>query len=370
MNVLSGASAAGWLSTLGEPASADAPNAPSAPNARMTVRCADAADAWTLTGEDGLQIRILGSGASWVGCRVPLRDGGSREVLLGFDDLDSQRRNRAYVGATIGRWANRIAGLKLRRGERAWSLASEPGLNHQLHGGPGGFHQRDWTLLELTDQRIRLGLHSPEGDQGFPGALDVEVLYTLLGGLGMEIEFRARLSGPRPCPVGLTNHAYFQLDGRADADVRQQQLQVAAHQVLPVDAHGLPTGGPAPVGDDGPMQRFDYRARRPIAQALDQAFLLDPTATPMARPAATLTAADGRVAMDVFTSLPAMQVYTGEFLASGTQGCSPSWPAFGGIALEPQFLPDSPHHPEWPQPDCWLQPGALWSHRIRYRFRT
>ncbi|WP_177200903.1 galactose-1-epimerase [Roseateles sp. YR242] len=332
-------------------------------------RCADAADAWTLTSRDGLQIRILGHGASWVGCKVPLRDGASREVLLGFDDLDSQRRNRAYVGATVGRWANRIAGLKLRQGERSWTLASEPGLNHQLHGGPGGFHQREWTLLELADDRIRLGLHSADGDQGFPGDLDVEVLYRLLPGHTVEIDYRARLGGNRASPVGLTNHAYFQLDGHDDVDVRQQRLQVTASRVLPVDGSGLPTGAPVSVASPD-AARLDYQASRVIGQPLDNAFLLEEGIASMARAAATLKSRDRLLAMDLFTTLPALQVYTGEFLASGTRDCHPQWPAFSGIALEPQYLPDSPHHPEWPQPDCWLRPGAVWAHRIRYRFRT
>lgn len=341
---------------------------PSDRTGKPPVRCADAVEAWTLTGPEGLQIRVLGLGASWVGCRVPMRDGASREVLLGFEDLDSQRRNRAYVGATVGRWANRIAGQRLRTGDRSWALATEPGANHQLHGGPGGFHQREWTLLERAGDRLRLGLHSEDGDQGFPGDLAVEVLYRLLPGHVVEIDYRARLGGTRASPVGLTNHAYFQLDGHRDRDVRHQRLQVTASRVLPVDTQGLPTGAPEPV-EHLQAGRWDYRGGRTIGQALDNAFLLEEGIASMARAAATLKSADGLLAMDLFTTLPALQVYTGEFLGSGTQGCHPQWPAFSGIALEPQYLPDSPHHPEWPQPDCWLRPGSVWAHRIRYRFR-
>ncbi|WP_416763093.1 galactose-1-epimerase [Roseateles sp. So40a] len=324
--------------------------------------------AWTLSRPGGVSIRVLGHGASWVGCRVPLRDGSTREVLLGFDDLDSQRRNRAYVGATIGRWANRIASSQLRRGDRVWPLLSEPGLNHQLHGGPGGFHQREWTLVSQARDRLRLALHSPDGDQGFPGALDVEVRYTLPDAMTVDIELIAVLQGDDPSPVGLTNHAYFQLDGDGCVDVRRQRLRVAANRMLPVDASGLPTG--APMAVEG--TRFDYREGRVIGEALDHAFLLPEghASADAPRHAATLKSADGLLAMDLSTSLPAVQVYTGEFLAAGTAGCSPRWPAYGGIALEPQFLPDSPHHPEWAQPDCWLAPGQTWRHRLRYRFRT
>lgn len=336
-------------------------------------RCGDAgaAEAWTLSGPGGLSIRVLGLGASWVGCRVPLRDGSVREALLGFDDLESQRRNRAYIGATIGRWANRIAGLRLEKDGREWPLVSEPGLNHQLHGGPGGFHQREWTLLERSDRSLRLGLHSADGDQGFPGALDAQVSYRLLDDLTVEIELQAVLSGDQTSPVGMTNHAYFQLDGDGDVDVRGQRLRVAAERALPVDGSGLPTG--APVAVEG--TRFDFREARVIGEAVDHAFLLDGageggSSGDAMRLAAKLKSADGLLAMDLSTTLPSLQVYTGEFLADGTAGCSPRWPAFSGIALEPQYLPDSPHHPEWPQPNCWLQPGQTWRHRMRYRFRT
>ena len=303
---------------------------------------------------DGLDLRLLRHGASWVGCSVPLRDGSRREVLLGFDTLAEQRANRAYVGATVGRWANRIAGPLLQRDGRTWPLATEPGLGHQLHGGPGGFHQRDWTLAERGATHAVFTLHSPDGDQGFPGALDVTVRYALGPDLSVELTFDAVLRGAQACPVSLTNHAYFQLDG-GPCDVRAQQLHVAADRYLPVDASGLPTGGPA--GVEG--TRFDFRRARRIENAVDHAFLL--------QGGARLRAADGQVALVLSTSMPTLQVYTGEFLPEGTGG---RWPRFGGIALEPGWLPDSPRHADWPQPDCWLSPGGRWQHRIEYRFEV
>ena len=302
----------------------------------------------------GLELRLLRHGASWVGCRVPLRDGSHREVLLSLDTLAQHRANRAYVGATVGRWANRIAGPVLQRNGRTWPLATEPGKAHQLHGGPGGFHQRDWVVRELDVRHATFGLHSPDADQGFPGALDVTVRYALGADLSVELVFDAVLHGEQACPVSLTNHAYFQLDG-GPCDVRQQLLRVAGGHYLPVDASGLPLGGPAPVEST----RFDFQHERRIDAALDHAFLL--------RGGAALRSADGQVQLQLFTSMPALQVYSGEFLPEGTGGRHPS---FSGIALEPGWLPDSPHHPEWPQPDCWLAPGRRWQHRIVYRFEV
>lgn len=335
-------------------------------------RCADAApgQAWTLNGpegERGLQIRVLAHGASWVGCRVPLADGSVREVLLGFDDLASQRANRAFVGAVVGRYANRIAGRQLRRGGQVWPLACAPGANHQLHGGPGGFHQRDWTLLECGPDQLLLGLHSADGDQGYPGALEVQVRYSLRAPLCVEVEFSATLGGDQPCPVGLTQHAYFQLDGAHTAlavDVRRQRLRVAAGQVLPVDESALPSAPPQPVdGTD-----FDLRRLRSPLRTLDHAYLLDAAAARGEQPAAELWSADGQLGLELSATLPALQVYTGNYLGTDTAACSPAWPDHTGLALEPQYLPDSPHHPEWPQPDCWLAPGATWRQRFVYRF--
>jgi aldose 1-epimerase len=302
----------------------------------------------------GLELRLRSLGASWVSCSVPLRNGSRREVLLGFDSAQDQRANTAYVGATVGRWANRIAGPKLHRDGRSWLLQTEPGLGHQLHGGPGGFHQRDWSVQDHSAEHASFVLHSADGDQGFPGALDVTVRYALGPGLSVVVDFDAVLSGAQACPVSLTNHAYFQLDG-TPVDVRGQRLRVAASHVLPVDAKGLPRGGPMAV--DGTP--FDLLQARRIDAALDHAFLLQGDAS--------LQATDSRVVLHLSTTMPALQVYTGEFLPEGTGG---RWPRFGGIALEPGWLPDSPAHPAWPQPDCWLAPGQRWQHRIVYRFEV
>jgi aldose 1-epimerase len=336
----------------------------SGPASTAARRCA-AAEGWELTGPDGLQVEVLALGATWVSCRMPL-DEGSRELLLGFTGEADYLRQQSYIGATIGRYANRIAGGRIRWHGRALQLEREPGAAHHLHGGPEGFNRRRWRLIEHHADTLRLALHSPAGDQGYPGTLDCEVSYRMLAGLGVELRFQAQVT--EPCPVGLTNHAYFNLDGTGDA--RSQQLCIAGDHYLPVDDDGIPCAALSCVA----ASAFDFRAERPIAQhagqVYDHAFLLDAQCASLQRPAAHLRSADGRVQLALSTTLPALHLYTGQHLAQGTRSCASGWPDCSGIALEPQFLPDSPNHPQWPQPGCWLLPGQRYDHRIVYRLRA
>lgn len=323
---------------------------------------------WKLTGPDGLQIEVLQLGATWASCRLPLADGTRRELLLGFETETDYLRQTSYIGATIGRYANRIAHGRVSWQGQQIELDRAPGSAHHLHGGPKGFDRRRWRLIEHTVDRLRLALHSPDGDQGYPGALACELSYRMLAGDAVELQFCAEVS--RPCPLGLTSHPYFNLDGCGDA--RSQHLLIAADRYLPVAGDGIPAGPPCGLSNTG----FDFRALRPIAPDVagqrlavyDHAYLLDRSCASMQRPAARLQSADRRVGLEIFTTLPALQLYTGQHLAQGTRECSSAWPDCSGIALEPQFLPDSPNHPEWPQPGCWLLPGQVYEHRIAYRF--
>jgi aldose 1-epimerase len=324
----------------------------------------------------GLALSLMDVGATWLSCRVPLADGTPREVLLGCPRPEDYAQQTAFLGATIGRYANRIGGARIARGGRSWPLAASPaGSPHQLHGGPDGFDKRRWDVLDCGETEARFGLVSPDGDQGYPGRLDAQVSWRLSGAREVEIEFEARVDAP--CPVGLTSHAYFNLDAR-HADVRAHRLQIAADRYLPVDAALIPPGPPAEVAGTS----FDFRAGKPLAQhwlvddqqraggGYDHAFLLDPGCAAMRSPAAVLEAADASLRMSLFTTLPALQLYAGQYLAGIPGRDGAPYRACAGAALEPEFLPDSPNHPEWPQPDCWLQPGQVFRHRIRYAFEA
>lgn len=342
-------------------------------------------DIVVLQDDTGLRLTLLAWGATWWSLQLPVAgESRPRELLLGRETPAAQRANTAFFGATIGRYANRIAGATIEREGQRHALATLPGLNHQLHGGPGGFHARRWQVVSLDTRHVRYVLHSPDGDQGFPGALDVVQELRLEGDGVIELRYEARSTAATP--IALTNHAYFNLDGLADRhhdpqarapDVRDHRLQLASGWWMPVDAHALPLGDVEAV--DGTP--YDFRELHPLRRGpdggdLDHAYLLDgagpgPAAAaadlPL-RPAARLQSRDGRVAMTIETTMPALQVYTGRFLARERGRDGLPLPAHAAIALEPGWLPDSPHHPEWPQPDCWLPAGVVWRHRIRYRF--
>lgn len=328
----------------------------------MTLH-ADDIRIFTLQDDTGLCLKLLDWGATWWSLQLPVPGADApRELLLGGATPKAHRANTAYFGATIGRVANRIAGACIERDGRRWPLVPQPGSPHQLHGGPDGFDRRRWSVLASTPRQVVFRLLSPDGDQGYPGAVTAEATVSLPGQGVIELGLQARTTAPTP--VGLTNHAYFNLDGRA-SDARQHGLAIPSAQVLPVDDALIPLGPLLPVAGTP----FDFRTLRPIGQAADgvydHAFFLGGDAG--LQPAATLVSADGRVRLQIDTTLPALQLYTGAHLSSQTGRDGQRLPPFAGIALEPQFLPDSPHHPEWPQPSCWLEPGQTWAHRIRYR---
>jgi len=329
----------------------------------------------TLRSASGLQLSLSTFGAAWLSCTVPLADGSRRGVILERIEPPDAATCRAFLGATIGRYANRIGHGRIARGDQVWQLAIDPGSRHQLHGGPQGFHAREWAIEAVDDASATMTIVSPEGDQGYPGELHAQVCYRLIEPMTIEMEAIARVNSPSP--VCLTNHAYFNLDGVA-GDVRQHHLQMASQRYLPVDHDLIPLGALADVQGTG----FDFREAKTLQQdwladeqqqqagGYDHAFLLDARCAGMHAPAAVLTSADGALRMRVSTTLPAMQLYGGQYLQGIPSPSGVPHAACAAIALEPQFLPDSPNQPEWPQPSCWLHPDETYRHVIRYAFQA
>jgi aldose 1-epimerase len=325
----------------------------------------------TLKNAAGMTVTLMDWGATWLSALLPLKSGEQRELLLGCQTPQDYLHQGAYLGATVGRYANRIAHASLNIDGKPHPLIANQG-EHQLHGGPNGFHARRWQIVKQDEQQVVYQLHSPDGDQGFPGNLDVTLTYRLTADHRLEIEYQAQTD--RACPVNLTNHAYFNLDG-AGHDARQQRLQLFADRYLPVDGDGIPSADLTAVAGTG----MDFRQPKTLQQDLlrdrdqqrvkgyDHAYLLHDTCHGLASPAAHLWSADGKVAMTVFTTAPALQLYSGNYLGGTPARDGGSYQNYAGVALESEFLPDSPNHPEWPQPDCWLQPGQRYQSATHYQ---
>ncbi len=322
----------------------------------------------TLSNRQGMTIKLSNWGATWLSCQLPVA-GQNREVLLGCKNLEQYAQQKAYLGATIGRYANRIANATIEINGINYSLSANQGTN-QLHGGKFGFDKQLWHIQSQSDKQVIFTLISPDGDQGFPGELKVEVTYKLTDDNQVILSFNAITT--KTTPVNLTNHAYFNLDGETSKDILNHTLQVNADFYLPVDHSGIPNS------DLVSVNRYDMDLRRPkfiaerflespirqITGGYDHAYLLNKSQSI----AAKLISADKKVKMNVKTTLPALQIYTGNFLKHTPNRHNGQYNNFAGIALEAQFLPDSPHHPDWPQPSCYLEPQQTYHHQICYQF--
>ncbi|MBK4714512.1 MULTISPECIES: galactose-1-epimerase [Tenebrionibacter/Tenebrionicola group] len=327
----------------------------------------------TLRNSAGMVVSMMDWGATLLSCRVPLHDGSVRETLLGCRELEDWHRQNAFLGATVGRYANRIANSRFTIDGQTFHLTPSQGA-HQLHGGPQGFDKRRWRIGRQSDSEVAWLLDSPDGDQGFPGNCRITALYALTDDNRLVATFRAQTD--KPCPVNLTSHAYFNLDG-ARTDVRNHRLQLLADAYLPVEEDGIPLASLRPVAGTG----FDFLTPKPIAQdfladddqkkvrGYDHAFLLQ-AAGDVTQPAANLWSADGRLQMTVYTSAPALQFYTGNFLDGTPARDQGEYRAYQGLALESEFLPDSPNRPQWPQPDCILRPGQEYVSITTYQFQA
>ena len=307
----------------------------------------------------GLDVTFMDWGATWLSCRVPVPGEAPREVLLAHPIPDDHATRGGYLGATVGRYANRIAHAQLQHGGVTHALTPHPtGSRHQLHGGPDGFSHRRWQVAQQSDTSVTFSLDSPDGDQGFPGALHLEVRYTLTEAMSMSMEIHATVDAP--CPVAPTQHAYFNLDAQPGS-VLGHTLQMAASHYLPVDAELLPVDGPHPVEGTG----FDFRTAHSIGNDYDHGWLFDADA---GEQEAVLTSSDGRLQMRVTTSMPALQVYTGGHLDGEPGRNGQPMVRNAGIAIEPGWLADSPNHAEWAQRSCWSGPTRPLTEKVAWRW--
>lgn len=331
------------------------------------------AQVFILHNHQGMNVSIMDIGATWISCQLPLAQ-EAREVLLGMKTLEQYLSQNAYLGATIGRFANRIGQGKFQLNGQEYHLNINDN-NNTLHGGQGGFNQRRWQVKECSNSHVVFTLHSPDGDQGFPGNLSAEVAYTLTEHNQVCIEYSALCD--QDCPINLTNHAYFNLDGAESGHtILDHQLQLQSEYYLPTDPQLIPTGELKPVQGTS----FDFRRCKTInadlmqdtdqqlAKGYDHAFTFAPNITDGITAVAKLISSDQQVQMSVLTDKPAIQFYSGNFLA-GTPSRIGEYKDYQGVALETQFLPDSPNQPNWPPENKpFIEKKSFYQYQTSYQF--
>lgn len=308
-----------------------------------------------------LSCGIITYGGALRSLNVPDRQGRPVDVLLGFDSLEAYMAQDKYMGALIGRYANRIGGSRFTLEGREYRLRANDGPNH-LHGGPAGFDKQVWKVLSQTENEAVLSLFSPDGQEGYPGGLEVRAAYTLTDG-ALEIGYRARSGRTTVC--NLTNHAYFNLSGHGSGDVERQYIQLFSGRYTPVGEGLIPTGALEAVEGTA----MDLRTAQPIGdREYDHNFAVDGWDGSLGR-AARAWSPDTGILMEALTTLPGVQFYTGNFLDGCPAGKGGAvYVRHGAFCLETQYYPDSPNHAEFPS--AVLAAGEVYESKTVYRFET
>ena len=308
-------------------------------------------------GNDRIAASIISYGATLRDLSV-LVNGRRRSVVVGFDALEPYLDQGAYIGAIAGRYANRIAAGRFTLDGEPYQLSlNERGKAH-LHGGHVGFDKKVWTITAASAEAVSLALHSPAGEEGYPGAVAAACTYRIADPLTLVIELTA--TSDAPTIINLTGHSYFNLEGTSD--IRDHRLMIPAEEFLPVSSDLIPQHAASVAGTP-----YDFRISRPIRRqgaAYDNTFILGWQRSAEPRLAARLASAGGELAMELLSTEPGVQFYDGAFLDAKSAGRS--YGAFGGLCLEPQCFPDTPNRPEFPS--CVLRPGETYHHVIAHRF--
>ena len=304
----------------------------------------------------GPVLHLLDLGATAHRLEITGPDGVRRDVLLGLPTPEAHLASTDYLGGTIGRYANRIAGGRFELDGREVRVAANERGNH-LHGGPEGFDRLLWDVVDLEESAATLELLSPDGDQGFPGEVSVRSRIEV-DAAGVTMSLSARTDAVTV--VNLTSHAYLNLGGVGEGVVDDHLLRIAADDYTPVDATGIPVGGHRPVAGTA----FDFRTARPLGSTgIDHNYVLRGTGL---RVAAVLASPASGLRMELITDQPGLQVYTGDGLGRRAPEAAAGLHPRSGIALEPQLFPDSPNRPDFPS--ATLRPGEVYRSVIRWQF--
>jgi aldose 1-epimerase len=327
---------------------------------------------YTLKNHKGMEATITNYGGRLVSLIVPDKNGKPTDVVAGFDNVEGYiHSTEPYFGATIGRYGNRIAGGKFKLEGKSYQITVNNGPN-ALHGGKMGFQDAVWDARQVNDHTLELHYLSKDGEEGFPGNLQVKVTYMLTQDNGLSISYEATTD--KTTVVNLTNHAFFNLNGWGNGNILNHTLQINADEYTPVDGTLIPAGKLAPVAGTP----FDFRKGMAIGSRIndhhgqlqngkgyDHNFVLNKHA--VSTKVATVKGNLSGIFMSVYTDQPGLQFYSGNFMASKNKMKGNTTDTYrGAFALETQHFPDSPNEPGFPS--TVLRPGEVYRTRTCYRF--
>lgn len=325
---------------------------------------------YTIASPSGMQVSIVNYGGTVTKLVAPDKSGNMGDVVLGYDSLSGYlQTGNPYFNALIGRYGNRIAAGKFTLDGQAYTLAGNNNGN-SLHGGNKGYDKVVWTGKKLSDSSLQLNYLSKDGEEGYPGNLDMQVVYTLTPDNGLKIDYTAKTD--KATPVNLTSHCYFNLSAGADSTILNHELEIAADKYTPVNEVLIPTGKIEEV-KGGAM---DFTKAKPIGRDIaqvsggyDHNWVLNKSGNDLDRVASLYHAASGRY-MEVLTTEPGLQFYSGNFL-DGTltnTKAGKKYVKHAALCLETQHFPDSPNQPSFP--NTILKPGETYRHTTVYKFST
>ncbi len=326
-----------------------------------------AVDQFSVANSRGVSFRLITYGATLTSVKVPDRKGQIGEITLGFDSLQSYEGDHPFFGATVGRFANRIANGRFHIGETEYLLEKNNKGIHHLHGGTAGFNRRVWEAFPIKKEKeagITLTLSSPDGDQGYPGKLDVRLDVMLSEENELSLKYEAMVDAP--CPVNLTNHTYWNLAGECGGEIGGHVVRLNSPGYLEVDDTLIPTGNIIPV--EGTP--FDFTSPTQLSERLqltggfDHCFTLS-MENALSIPAAEIYEPESGRRMSVFTISPGIQFYTGNFLNSLATRCGRAHPHHA-FCLETEEYPDAMNHSNFPE--AILKPKEHYLRKTVYQF--
>jgi aldose 1-epimerase len=330
---------------------------------------------YTLRNAPGMEVTITNYGGTVTSIKAPDRNKKFDDVVLGFDSLNgyTSKANTGYFGAIIGRYANRLAHGTFTLDGKQYHIPTNEGAN-TLHGGNRGFNKRVWDAKQTGPGTLQLHYLSPDGEEGFPGNLDVTVEYALDDNNALHVDYNATTD--KDTVLNLTNHSYFNLAGAGSGTILNHKLTLAADRFTPIDSTLIPTGAiesvagtsldfrqPAVIG----ARIDDNFEQLKLAKGYDHNFVLNNGGHSLALAAKVEEPNSGRV-LEVLTTEPGIQFYSGNFLNGKTVGVGGPFNYRSALALETQHFPDSPNHPSFPS--TVLHPGEKFHQATVYRFST